>query len=134
MEVVYTLSDSQIRELHALYQKEWWCAGRSLEDTYKVVAGTTLNIGLIDNGRLVGYARVLTDTVFKAFIFDVIIAEGYRQKGLGDLILNTILTHERIVGVNHVELYCKETLVPYYEKYGFVTDVGPIKLMRRDKK
>ena len=49
MEIIYTFSDQQVQELHALYQQEWWTDRRSIEDTKKCIDGSQLCIGLIDN-------------------------------------------------------------------------------------
>ncbi len=132
MKLIYKFSDDQIKQLHALYQNEWWTKGRSLEDTYKVVKGSALNVGLIDeNENLKGYVRVITDSVFKAFIYDLIIAEDSRKDGLSRMIMEAILGDDLIKNVGHIELYCVDPLVPYYEMFGFTPDVGPIKLMRK---
>ena len=134
MKVVFNLTDSQIEQLNALYQNEWWTKGRTLADTYSVIRGSTLNVAIVDgDDNLIGYARVLTDFVYKAFIYDVIVLEKERGNGIGELIMTTILTHDQIANVEHVELYCRDELVEYYQRYGFSTEVGPINLMRKQK-
>lgn len=56
--------------------------------------------------RLVAFARVLSDFVFKAIIFDVIIAPSHRRLGIGEALLRRILAHPRLRRVRDVELYC----------------------------
>ena len=77
-----------------------------------------------------GFARVLTDFIFKAIIFDVIVSKPYRNKGLGNQLMDQILKHPNLQSVKHFELYCLPEMVQYYEKYNFSGDVGGIKLMR----
>lgn len=131
MEVVYDLDDGQIRELHQLYQNEWWTEGRSLNETRAGVDGSQICIGMVDSfGRLQGFARVLTDYIFKALVFDVIVAEGYRGRGLGKQLMQVILEHEQLKRVRSFELYCLPELCGFYKSFGFSSDVGGIKLMR----
>ena len=131
MEVTFSLTENQIRQLHNLYQNEWWTKGRSLEDTRKCIKGSQICIGLIDeNSNLQGFARVITDFTFKALIFDIIIDEKHRNAGLGTTILNLIKTHKELEKVKHFELYCHPDLVEFYAKFGFSSDIDDIVLLR----
>lgn len=132
LSVVDRLTEEQKQQLHVLYQGEWWTRGRTLEETRRVVDGSQVCIGLIEpSGRLAGFTRVITDFTFKALVFDVIVAPGYRGAGLGDRLLSLVIGHERLRGVKSMELYCLPELMPFYERHGFSDDVGQIRLMRR---
>jgi hypothetical protein len=64
MEIIYTFTDTQIKELHALYQQEWWTKERTLANTRQCINGSQVCIGVIDtNGSLIGFIRVLTDYI-----------------------------------------------------------------------
>jgi len=132
LSVVDRLTEEHKQQLHALYQGEWWTRGRTLEETRRVVDGSQICIGLVEpSGRLVGFTRVITDFVFKALVFDVIVAPGYRSAGLGDRLLSLVIGHERLRGVKSMELYCLPELMPFYERHGFSDDVGRVRFMRR---
>ncbi|WP_440904445.1 GNAT family N-acetyltransferase [Catenovulum sp. SX2] len=131
MDIIYQLNAEQISELHALYQNEWWTKGRTLEETQNCVSGSQICVALVDlNGRLNGFARVLTDFTFKALIFDVIVAPDQRKTGLGNELIRLIKEHQKLRAVKCFELYCLPELEPFYINQGFTTDVGNIKLMR----
>ena len=131
MEIVYRLDETQIRQLHRLYQQEWWCKGRTLDQSRISVERSSLSIGLIDQqGGLKGYARVLTDYVFKALIFDVIVASESRGQGLGDQLMQLIRDHPDLQRVKHFELYCRPEMFPFYQRHGFSSDVGETRLLR----
>lgn len=131
MEVIYVLNNGQIRELHALYQNEWWTKGRTISETESCVKGSQICVGLVDDqGTLQGFARVLTDYTFKALIFDLIVSKKYRNKGLGNKLMSLIKNHQELQNVKHFELYCLPEMFVFYEKHGFSSDVGKIKLMR----
>ncbi len=78
-----------------------------------------------------GFARVLTDRVFKAFIFDLIVVPEHRGRGLGEALMRRILDRPDLAAVRHFELYCLPEMAPLYERLGFSAEVGGILLMRR---
>lgn len=131
MKVIHEFSQENIQSLFALYQQAWWTSTRTFEETKQVVESSQLCFGLInENGSLVGFARVITDFIFKAFIFDVIIEPSYRNKGLGVLLIDSIKSHTRLKNVKHLELYCLPDLEKFYEQLGFTSDVAGVRLMR----
>jgi GNAT superfamily N-acetyltransferase len=121
IKIIHKLNADHIVKLHKLYQDEWFTQGRSLGDVKKMLRHTDFIFGICDekNDDLVGFARVISDHVYKAFVFDVIVDPSYRHKGLGKLIMETIFNHPELVSVSHIELYCPESMVPFYEKLGF---------------
>lgn len=129
------LSDAQARDLHALYQNEWWTRGRTLEETLAMLRHADLLFGVSDKatGRLVAFARVLTDSVFKAFVFDVIVDPERRGRGLGTRLMRRIIAHPELRSVRHIDLACRPELTAYYERLGFTTEVGGSLLMRRSR-
>ena len=135
VQCVASLTDTQVSELHQLFQNEWWTKGRTLDDTRRMLAHSDFVFAASEpeTGRLVGFARVLTDRTFKAFIFDVIAAPEHRGRGLGRLLVDRILEHPELASVHHFELYCLPELVPFYERWGFSSDTGGISLLRRHR-
>jgi len=131
MKIINELNENQIQDLHKLYQNEWWTKGRTIEETRNCVNGSQINIGIVDDkDQLQAYARILTDYTFKALIFDIIVSSEYRGTWLGKKLISLIKKHERLQRVKHFELYCLPEVFPFYEKYGFSSNVGEIKLMR----
>lgn len=108
-------------EFHDFYCREWWTRERSFEDVTYMLAHCDLLLFCLDvEGRIAGFARVLSDFTFKAMVFDVIVAQEHRGRGLGKALVQRILSHEKLRRVKSFELYCPDRLVPFYEKQGFV--------------
>lgn len=126
------LEEAQIADLFALYQREWWTQGRTLEETRRMLGGSDLLFGIciVDSRRLIAFARVLTDYVFKALIFDVIVDGAYRTQGVGRLLLERIVAHPALSPVQHIELYCHPTMTAFYARWGFSADLGGVVLLR----
>jgi len=127
------LNRSQIEELHQMYQAEWWSRGRKLNDVRRVVEHSDLVFAFCDpeTGRLAAFARVLTDYVYKAMVFDVIVDRAHRGSGLGRMLLDAITSHPALLFVENIELYCRPELVPFYEKWGFTADLSQLRFMRK---
>ncbi len=129
-----SLSDSQVEDLHRLYQNEWWTQGRSLDDIRRMLDHSDFLFGYAAprDGRLVGFARVLSDRVYKALIFDLIVDPEYRNAGLGRRLMEAIVHHPELRAVKHFELYCLPEMESYYGQWGFTDKIGGIKLLRRE--
>ncbi len=121
LSVINNLNDTQIEKLHLLYQNEWFTKGRSISDVREMLIKTDFIFGFCssESEELIGFARVISDWVYKAFVFDVIVDPNSRSKGMGHFIMNTIFEHPVLKKVSHIELYCPEALVPFYEKMKF---------------
>jgi predicted GNAT family N-acyltransferase len=129
--------DDRLRgDLMELYRHEWWTGTRREADVARMLQHTDLVVGVCTEpgGQLVGFTRVLTDRVYKALIFDVIVAQAHRGTGLGRRLVQHVLDHPMLAEVRHIELYCKPELIPYYEQWGFARP-GPeanfLRLQRR---
>ena len=128
--------DDRLRsDLMELYRHEWWTNQRREEDVARMLLHTDLVVGVCtDPGQLVGFTRVLTDQVFKAVIFDVIVAREHRGAGLGKRIIDYVLDHPMVAGVRHVELYCKPEMIPFYKKWGFSAREPEVNFLRMTRR
>ena len=130
--IVETLTESQVSELMDLYKNEFWSDKRTRQDVVKMLASTDVIIGLVDEcDRLIGITRVLTDFVYRAMIFDVIIKPTHRKMGLGAKLMDAVLNHPKLQTVEHFYLNCLPNMMPFYERWGFSDDVGGLKFLRR---
>lgn len=132
VEVRETVGPDQLPHLMELFASAWWTAGRSVEDVTRMLSASDLVFALVDQSqRLVGFARVLTDSVYLAVVLDVIVAPDARREGLGAMLLDAIVGHPRLAAVRSLELVCQPELMPFYRRWGFTEQVGRSRLMRR---
>jgi len=128
---VTTLSEKHIPQLQALYKREWWTMDRAEADIRLMLKNSDLVLGLLDQKEnLVGFARVLTDFVFKALILDVIVDPDHRNRQLGLRLMNLLAAE--LSGVNHLELYCLPQMIPFYQRWGFTEKLGDLTFMRAE--
>ncbi|WP_448569272.1 GNAT family N-acetyltransferase [Thalassotalea ganghwensis] len=133
MKVIDSFNHQHIEQLHQLYQQVWWANERTLAETKAGVEGSQLCIGIVDeNHQLVAFTRVLTDFIYKAILFDVIVCSKHRGAGLGKNLMDAIQVHPRLSQVKHIELYCLPEVENFYKNYGFSSEVGGVNLMRKN--
>ncbi|NOS79576.1 MAG: GNAT family N-acetyltransferase [Nitrospira sp.] len=107
----------QPEQLLTLFQQAPWAKGRTLTDARDMLRHTDVALCAWDGDHLVGFGRVLTDFVYRATIWDVIVDEAYQKQGIGAEIVQRILHHPRL---KKVELFWLCTRRPgFYEKLGF---------------
>ena len=111
-------SDFDPQQLLALFEQTDWARGRSLNDTKRMLAETDLLISAWDGSQLVGFGRVLTDYVYRASIWDVIINVNYQDRDIGKGLVQRILTHATLA---QVELFwlCTRRHQGFYASLGF---------------
>src|SRR5262245_55040002 len=92
---VEQIEDRRRGEWMELYRPEWWTNERREEDVARMLRHSDLVIGVCTTtgDHLVGFTRVLTDRVYKALIFDAIVAEAHRKTGLGRRLIEHVLDH-----------------------------------------
>ena len=131
--VLNELTGPQIEQLHALYLGEWWSTGRSLAEVRIMLQHSDFIFAIVvpDTQRLLAFARVLSDRIFKAMTFDVIVHPDHRSAGLGSFLIEHITTHPILSTVRHIELYCAPERANFYERHGFIPIPGNLLWLRR---
>lgn len=69
------------------------------------------------NGQI-GVARMITDKATFAYLADVFIDEAYRGLGLGNWLMETIMTHPDLQGLRRMMLATSD-MHELYKKFGF---------------
>ncbi len=80
---------------------------------------------------LVGFIRVLTDFVYKAIIFDLIVHPKWRGNKVGKLLMDSIINHPELTDVEHFDLNCLPKMYKFYEQWSFTSVLGELGFMRR---
>ncbi|PSP97801.1 N-acetyltransferase [Halobacteriales archaeon QS_4_70_19] len=116
--VELTASDpADVVALHDLYgEYEWW-ADRTRSEVARALSNS-VGVGLQEGDELVAGARLLTDSVHYARLYDVVVAADRRGDGLGRQLVWSAVEHPAVGHLN-VVLLCREGLIPFYERCGF---------------
>jgi predicted N-acetyltransferase YhbS len=89
---------AQLRRL--LDRHSFWGQGRSPAQLRQMLAASQAAVSLWDGQRLVGFGRASSDRVFRAVLWDVVVAESHRSQGLGRRVVVELLNTS---AVRHVE-------------------------------
>ncbi len=111
-------TDFDVDQLVRLYAQAPWAKGRTAADVRDMLVQTDLALSVWDGPKLVGFGRVLTDYVYRASIWDVIVDQAYQGQDIGTQIMRHILDHPSL---KRVELFwlCTRDKQAFYEKLGF---------------
>jgi len=104
--------------VHAfLRDHSYWASTRTREENDRVI-DACLTFGAYENGRQLGYARVLTDTVAFAYVGDVFVLPAARGRGIGKALLDAVVEHPAVRHVRRTALVTDDAH-GFYEQYGF---------------
>ena len=100
-----------------LSRESYWAADRSREQVERSVANS-LNFGAYADGRMVGFARVVTDRATFAYLCDVFVAETQRGRGVGKRLMSAIVAHPDLQGLRRFQLVTRDAH-ELYAQFGF---------------
>jgi len=96
----------------------FWAKDRSKKQIKKMLLHSTVVISLWHENRLIGFGRATSDHVFRAVIWDVVVASDRQGHGMGKLILEAILANKKIQSVEKVYLMTTNSS-DFYQQLGF---------------
>jgi predicted N-acetyltransferase YhbS len=124
------LSKTDIDRAVELLSGAYWNQALPVERVRRAVEQTQVRVGARDErGVLIAHARALTDTVKYAWIYDVIVDERWRGRGLGQAIVRLLLDHPTVRNARSVLLGTRDAQT-LYARFGFrdrreVPPLGP---------
>jgi GNAT superfamily N-acetyltransferase len=105
----------------------YWAKGIPRDVVERSIAGS-IAFGLYEDGRQVGFARVVTDLATYAYLADVFVVEECRGRGLGDWLVESIRLHPQLQGLRRFSLITRDA-GPLYARHGFAAPAGPFGYM-----
>jgi len=104
-------------DLLALFAENVWTKDRTRADVQLMLEKSGW-VGAWRGNQLVGFARAVTDDLYRAFIEDVMVLESARGQGIGLALVRALLG--RLAHVQAIALDCANNLAGYYAQLGFV--------------
>ncbi len=100
-----------------LAKRSYWAHGIPLH-VVQMSIDNALCFGMYQEGRQIGFARVITDLATFAYLADVFIIEDHRGKGLGKALIKAILEHPDLKGLRMWLLGTRDAH-ELYRQFGF---------------
>ncbi len=114
----------------------WWddSHGEAPEFLHKIVADSALFAGAFVNKKMIGMGRALSDLASDAYIQDVAVLKKFQGRGIGEKIIQILITGLKKNGVDWIGLIAQPGTTGFYEKLGFELLEGHVPLKLKDKK
>jgi len=113
--------------IHGFLTASYWSPGISRALVERAVRNSVC-FGVYEEGRQVGFARVITDQATFAYLADVFILEAHRGRGLAKALMSAIVADPRLQGLRRWVLATRDAH-GLYERYGFTPLAKPQRFM-----
>jgi N-acetylglutamate synthase-like GNAT family acetyltransferase len=113
----------------ALLHTTFW-AREMRRDVLTRAISNSVSFALFERERLIGFGRVVTDLATYGYWTDVVIANGYRGRGLGRWLSECMLAHPDLQGLRRVPLLTRDA-AQLYAAMGFTVGAGTLIYMER---
>ena len=106
---------------HLLNENTLWAQGRSIKDIKKMLSNSNVVVSLWKENHLVGFGRAMSDEIYRAVLWDIVVDKNYQDSGLGKIIVSTILKNDLVLKVEKVYLMTTNC-TNFYSKMGFIIE------------
>jgi N-acetylglutamate synthase-like GNAT family acetyltransferase len=101
-------SESDVDAIHAMLKDTYWSPGVPRDVVARACANSMCAIARDDKGRLIGFARLVTDKATFAWLCDVVVLSGRQGRGLGRALVRTFREHPDLQGLRRWLLGTKD--------------------------
>ncbi|MCI8345711.1 MAG: GNAT family N-acetyltransferase [Clostridia bacterium] len=119
-------NNNNVKEFNLLYDKVEW--GHWDENiSQKALDNTFYSVTVYDNEKVIGYGRIIGDTICFLYIQDIMVIPEYQSKKIGTMIMNKLLDKINDIKKENPSLKvyvgASKNKEHFYEKFGFVKRV-----------
>ena len=101
-----------------LNENTFWAKGRNKKQICAMLSNSSVIVSLWNQNQLIGFGRATSDLVFRAVLWDVVIAKNFHGLGMGKLLIESILSNKKIKSVERVYLMTTKSS-NFYKQFGF---------------
>ncbi len=113
-----------VEEFNELYDAVGW-GSYDKEISQRALDNTYYSVSVYDDNKIIGYGRLIGDTICFMYIHDIIVLPKYQGKKIGTRIMNELLKKvyelKKINPDIRVYLGASKGKEPFYEHFGFVS-------------
>ena len=113
------LPSKGLSKLQLLFdQHAFWAKHRDYKYIRRLLAGSTVVITLWKNGEIIGFGRATSDGIYRAVLWDIIVADELQRQGLGRKVVEALLASPKISKVEKVYLMTTNSS-EFHKQLGF---------------
>ena len=113
-----------------LNKHAFWAQGRSRQQLRKMLKGSQVVVSLWRGKRMVGFGRASSDEIYRAVLWDVVVAGDLQGRGLGRRVVEALLASPKLRDVERVYLMTTNSS-GFYEQMGFSNVASQQLLIRK---
>ena len=121
-------SETDLDAIHAVLRETYWSPGIPRDVVARACANSMCAIARDDGGKLIGFARLVTDKATFAWVCDVIVLPGKQGRGVGRALVQYFQQHPELQGLRRWLLGTKDAH-GVYAPLGFTPVEAPERLM-----
>jgi len=120
--IIKIIQSAPMEELIGLYKDAgWWEPSYDQHPQFlnHIVKDSALFVGAFSKKKLIGMGRALSDLASDAYIQDVTVLKEHRGKGIGKIIIQTLIKKLKENGVDWIGLIAEPGTDSFYTELGF---------------
>ncbi len=120
MEIIFTTELPQEEDLYNLYEHLDWNKFLKLDSKQllKAMKGSYYTVYAYSGDSLIATGRAISDGIINAYMCGIGVHYQYRHNGIATKIIDMITKYCKENNL-HLQFFCEEHLVSFYEKMGF---------------
>ena len=115
--------------IHGFLSQSYWAAGVPRETVERSIRHS-ICFGAFEEGRQVGFARVISDRATYAYVSDVFVLPSHRGRSIGKRLMACITSHPELQDLRLWTLFTRDAH-GLYRQYGFQDARYPDRLMEK---
>ena len=116
-------NNKNVDEFNLLYNSVGW-GEYNKEVSKRALDNTFYSVSVYEEDNIVGYGRLIGDTICFMYIQDVMVKPEFQNKKIGTMIMNKLLEKTKELKIENpdirIYLGASKGLEKFYEKFGFV--------------
>ena len=109
----------------------FWAINRKRSELKEMLANSSVIVSIWEKKRIIGFGRATSDKIYRAVLWDVVVANDLQGIGLGKLVVHALLQAPEIKNVERTYLMTTNGC-SFYEQLGF-QKVGNQNLMIKER-
>tara|TARA_Y100001968_G_C19167288_1_gene623878 strand:+ start:348 stop:806 length:459 start_codon:yes stop_codon:yes gene_type:complete len=119
----------QLKKL--LTQETFWAKRRTENNIRAMLRNSDVVISIWNKKTMVGFGRATSDYIYRAVLWDVVVANNFQGAGIGKLLISALMKSNAIKSVEKVYLMTTNSS-DFYQQMGF-KELSEQKLMLRKR-
>jgi predicted N-acetyltransferase YhbS len=110
--------ETDFRGIVALYRAHEWTHAAEPDRLRRAIECSSFSVVAVEDGRVVGFARAMSDEAFAVYIADILVRPDRQRQGIGRALTDAILRHYPMDTFHHQVLVAERGAEGFYRRLG----------------